>query len=73
MKKSLLSIAFIAALVLGTANVYAQAPKKNEVKKEQTATVKKDAKAEKCAKTNCTQQKTTTPASTTPASKSTKK
>lgn len=46
MKKSVLSVALVAAMFLGTASVCAQTPVKKEVKTEQTATAKK-AKAEK--------------------------
>lgn len=44
MKKIFLGIAFVAAMVLGT-TVNAQNPVKKEVKKEQTATCKKEGKA----------------------------
>lgn len=44
MKKIFLGIAFVAAMVLGT-TVNAQTPAKKEVKKEQTATCKKEGKA----------------------------
>lgn len=71
MKKVMLGFAFVAAMLLGT-SVYAQTPVKKEVKKEQTATVKKEAKkeakketaapekkAEKsgCASTKCNKKK----------------
>lgn len=46
MKKIVMSVALVAVMILGTANVYAQTPTKKEAKKEQTATCKK-AKADK--------------------------
>ncbi|MEG1544258.1 MAG: hypothetical protein RR382_07010 [Tannerellaceae bacterium] len=56
MKKVVLSIAFVAAMVLGS-SVYAQTPVKKEAQKEQTSTVKKEAKCEKAAKGNCEAKK----------------
>lgn len=53
MKKALLSLALVGALVCGTTSAFAAAPKKTAVKTEQTATVKKAAaKDAKCA-TKC--------------------
>ena len=67
MKKIMLSVAFVAAMVLGT-TTYAQTPVKKEVKKEQTATCKKEAKGEKSTKT-CNTKK----AEKAPVTKDTKK
>lgn len=71
MKKIMLGVALVAAMLLGT-SAYAQTPVKKEVKKEQTATVKKECKKD-------SKQATATPTCTkkadkaTPATKSDKK
>ena len=69
MKKIVLSAAFVAAMILGTANVYAQTPTKKVAKTEQTTPAdKKECKKECTSKT-----KSATPATTTPATKVEKK
>lgn len=67
MKKIVLSAAFVAAMILGTANVYAQTPTKKVAKTEQTTTAKKKTADKKESKKECSKKaKTTTPTTATP-------
>lgn len=74
MKKIVLSAAFVAAMILGTANVYAQTPTKKVAKTEQTTTAKKKTADKKESKKECSQkEKTTAPTTATPTAKVEKK
>ncbi|MEG1562364.1 MAG: hypothetical protein RR365_01320 [Bacteroides sp.] len=72
MKKIAMSIALVAAMVLGT-TAYAQTPSKKEVKKEQTASMKKEVKADKAKKESCSATKEGKCEKAAPAKKADKK